>query len=594
MKKVLSRLLVLVIGLLFLLLAQRGLEGVQSITNRNVYAQRAFNSSSEVLATDYYVSPSGDDANAGTSEATAWRTLSKVNRFSFAPGDRIFFQGGQSFGGGLRFDSDDVGTPARPIAIGSYGTGRATLSALQDDGINVHNTMGLSISNLNVVGSGRTTNTGTGVVFNNDLAGNVKLKFVRIDQVEVSGFGKYGILIQGNNGKSGYRDVRITNVLAHDNALAGINVYGNFSKSSTAYAHEDVYIGYSKAYNNPGVSGTSRGHTGSGIVLSDVNRGTIERSVAYDNGWLCNSEQGGPVGIWAWDSNNITIQYNESYRNRVAGSKDGGGFDLDGGVTNSLMQYNYSHDNDGAGYLLAQFPKARKFTGNTVRYNISQNDGRKNSYGAIYIFGDIQNSEIYNNTIYMTPPDGGSPVAIDIDRDATTNVHVRNNIFQVTGGLRLIEVSSGQSGLLFQGNDYFSSGADFQIGWYNTTYFSLTDWRATTGQEHVGAKDVGLSVEPKLRTPSKGGTLNNAKLLDTLDAYRLQSSSPLIEAGLNLTQLFGIDPGTRDYYGNRIPQRGAFDVGAHEFEAKLSWSSSFKLQTVQSGYYSTFPEIVQR
>lgn len=574
MKKVLSRLLLLVVGLLFSLLAQRGAEGLQSMTNRNVYDQRTLDTSN-VPAIDYYVSSSGNDANAGTSPSTPWRTLSKVNRFTFTPGDRILFQGGQSFGGELRFDNDDVGTQALPITIGSYGTGRATLSAGKGDGIYAHNTMGFRISNLNVVGSGRTTNTGTGVFFNNDLAGDVKLKFIRVDQVEVSGFGKYGILIQGNKGKSGYRDVLIKNVIAHDNALAGIYVKGVFSQASTAYAHEDVVIGYSKAYNNPGMSGTYRGHTGSGIVLSDVNRGRIERSVAYDNGWLCNSKQEGPVGIWTWDSNNVTIQYNESYRNRVAGGKDGGGFDLDGGVTNSLMQYNYAHDNDGAGYLLAQFPQARKFTGNTVRYNISQNDGRKNSYGAVYMFGGIHNSEIYNNTIYMTPPDRGSPLAIKIDQDATTDVHVRNNIFQITGDLRLIDVSSGQSGLLFQGNDYFSSGAVFQIRWYGTTYPRLADWRSATGQERIKGMDEGLSVNPELQAPGNGGTLNNAKLLDTLDAYRLRNSSPMIEAGLNLTQLFGIDPGTRDYYGNSLPQRAAFDVGANEFEVKpSSWSSS--------------------
>ena len=47
-------------------------------------------------------------------------------------------------------------------------------------------------------------------------------------------------------------------------------------------------------------------------------------------------------------------------------------------MKNSVMQYNYSHDNDGAGYLLAQFTYAREFTNNIVRYNISENDGRKN------------------------------------------------------------------------------------------------------------------------------------------------------------------------------------------------------------------------
>lgn len=39
-------------------------------------------------ATVYYVSPSGDDANNGTSQTTAWRTIARVNQsaFSLQPG----------------------------------------------------------------------------------------------------------------------------------------------------------------------------------------------------------------------------------------------------------------------------------------------------------------------------------------------------------------------------------------------------------------------------------------------------------------------------------------------------------------------------
>lgn len=223
-KKVISRLRFLVIGLIFFLLASHAVESLQATMNRRVYAQRTLDSSSNIPATNYYVSPLGDDANAGTSPAKAWRTLSQVNRFSFHPGDRILLEGGQSFDGGLRFDSDDVGIPARPIQVSSYGKGRAIITAGKGNGIYIHNTMGFDISNLNIVGSGRTTNTGSGVFFSNDLAGDIKLKLVRIDQVEASGFGNYGILIDGNKGKSGYRDVRITNAVAHDNALAGIYV----------------------------------------------------------------------------------------------------------------------------------------------------------------------------------------------------------------------------------------------------------------------------------------------------------------------------------------------------------------------------------
>src|SRR5206468_751201 len=128
---------------------------------------------------------------------------------------------------------------------------------------------------------------------------------------------------------------------------------------------------------------------------------TIERCVAYNNGAACNNPGGGPMGIWTWDSNNITIQYNESYANRCGtGSRDGGGFDLDGGVTNSVMQYNYSHDNYGAGFLLFQFASARPYGNNIVRYNITANDARNFHYGGIYMGGGsaVINNQIYNNT----------------------------------------------------------------------------------------------------------------------------------------------------------------------------------------------------
>lgn len=83
------------------------------------------------------------------------------------------------------------------------------------------------------------------------------------------------------------------------------------------------------------------------------------------------------AGIWAWDSNNILLQFNESYANRTIGV-DGDGFDFDGGVTNSVMQYNYSHDNDAAGFLLAQYAFAPQAMKNIViRYNISENDCRR-------------------------------------------------------------------------------------------------------------------------------------------------------------------------------------------------------------------------
>src|SRR5579885_82042 len=514
-------------------------------------------------ATTYYISPSGNDSNSGTSPTQPWQTIDRVNSTHFAQGDYILFEGGKNFRGSLYFDSTEMGTSTLPITISSYGNGRATIQAGTDDGFFAYNTAGYLLNNINFVGAGRDINNGDGINFYNDLPGNIKLGYVHISNVQVSGFGGAGIAIGGGNGKSGFRDIRITSTSAHDNADSGILIWGVFSPTLTGYAHEGVYIGYTKAYNNPGTPGLPY-DSGNGIEISDVNGGVIERSVAYNNGWL-NTAVGGPVGIWAWDSNNITIQYNESYNNHTSSSADGGGFDLDGGVTNSLMQYNYSHGNDGTGFLLAEFSGARPFYGNTIRYNISQNDGRKNSFGGIRVWNGgsgIKNSEIYNNTVYMSPANSGSPKAISIF-GSTLNVHVRNNIFITTGGLQIVNVSSGQSGMLFQGNDYWSSGSSFAIKWGSTTYTSLGSWRNATGQEKMGTVNTGFNIDPELVSPGGGGTFGDATLLSTLTAYQLQSTSPLIDAGLNLMQ-FGINPGTRDFYGDTIPQGPAYDVGAYD------------------------------
>ena len=74
-------------------------------------------------ATNYYISPTGNDANSGTSQAQAWRTIARLNQslFAFQPGDQVLFQRGATFRGRITFGSS--GTTNSPIIIGAYGTG---------------------------------------------------------------------------------------------------------------------------------------------------------------------------------------------------------------------------------------------------------------------------------------------------------------------------------------------------------------------------------------------------------------------------------------------------------------------------------------
>lgn len=505
-----------------------------------------------VNATTYYVSPVGNDLNAGLSPALSWQTTAKVNAMNLLAGDKVLFEGGKTFSGSIFLDSLDKGSAANPVTISSYGIGRATINAGNDVGFFADNTAGFVLSNLNFMGAGPTVNLNHGISLYTDFPGDIKLAYVRIDNVEVSGFGDWGISIGSWNNKTGYRDVRITYASVHDNLNTGIGVFAQVPR-----VHEDIYLGHCQVFNNFG-DPKSAINTGSGILLGCVNGAIVERSVSHDNGKNNFAPGEGPVGFWAYNSSNLVFQFNEAYSNHTGSGQDGGGFDLDLDVQNSVMQYNYSHDNDGAGYLLCC---AANNIGNIIRYNVSQNDGRKRGHGGIETYGNIQNADIYNNTIFLSQITGGPP-GIYISTP-TTNMRLRNNVIQTTGGALLFFSRIGQTNMLIQGNCYYSSGSSFDINWNGKNYTSLDAWRKASGHEYVGSTKVGVSADPKLNNPGNGGTLNNADLLPDLTAYKTQVGSPLINAGINLN-LGGVD-----FFGTAIPQGGAADIGAHETAAVI-------------------------
>jgi hypothetical protein len=78
--------------------------------------------SGEVFAASYYVdSLNGFDLNAGDTPATAWKTIAKVSRTNFQPGDIISFKRGQFWREQLEVPAS--GNATQPITFTAYGTG---------------------------------------------------------------------------------------------------------------------------------------------------------------------------------------------------------------------------------------------------------------------------------------------------------------------------------------------------------------------------------------------------------------------------------------------------------------------------------------
>jgi hypothetical protein len=541
------------------------------------------------IAATYYVSPTGNNTD-GLSPANAWTGTAKVNSATLKPGDKVLFEGGKTFSGNISITSADGNDPNNHLVFSSYGTGRATISTSGTtlDGFYAYNTQGITISNLNFVGAGNTTyvKANDGISIYSDLS--TQLTGFIIEDVEVSKFAAIGINFMqwgatANTG--GFKRIVMNRLKVHDAKEAGIAIFCNENASTQkAWQCYNIKVTNCEVYNIPGYSATS--HKGSGIVLSQIDSCLIEKCVAYNTGTM-NTACGGPGGIWVYSANNTTIQFCESHHNSSGATSgcDGLGFDLDGGVTNTTIQYCYSHDNDGAGYLLGNYPASRKWGTNTVRYCLSINDARTNN-SSVTLFTDASSLgwdglKFYNNTVYSTPYGNtthgtsfrsqNSAFQMSNYGNSMLNVECYNNIFQTTGGVALMNIPSvfvTATSPKFINNLYWTSGSTVKMTYGATTYNSLANFRGSN-REQLSSINYGLNVDPVLsNVGSPAPTLYPAST-ETLNAYKISTSSPAIDAGMDLFTKFGINIGLRDYWNNISKTGSAHDIGAHEYTASI-------------------------
>ncbi len=521
-------------------------------------------------ATDFYLRPSGNDDGAG-SEADPWRSLSKINVQNLEPGDRVLLFSGGSFTGTLTIADADSGTPVAPVVVTTYGGAeKASIASGTDKGISVYNASGVEISNLVVVAG--INNETSGVEIYNDIRGDHRYPHIVLHNLEVHEYGKSGVDIgswpyEGSGDTwCGYDNVRITHVTSFNNgktdqSSAGIKAWGWWPAEQGRRNHTNWYIAHCLTYSN----------RKDGIVVSSVNGCTTEYCRAY-----ANTGQGG-VGIWYWELDNGVIQHSISHDNTSTNTADGGGFDLDGGCTKCVMQYNYSYSNHGAGYLMAQFNGATPMLDNVIRYNVSQNDGLHNNYGAIFFWsGDndpVANTRIYGNTIYADKApavSGRTPSCVRLLSGGMTGNELYNNIFIARNGAKLVSIKNHLNGFTFKNNLYWTQGDSAIIEWGTNTFATLDTWRTASGQEVHNASNVGMQTDPQLQDPGNGARLEDPLSLTTLAAYCIAQNSPCIDAGLDLHTEFAIDPGPRDFYSNALPQGAVLDIGAHERAASTN------------------------
>jgi len=455
----------------------------------------------------YFVNTYGNDRNAGTKNKP-FQSVGMIKSLHLTAGDTIYFKSGQTFNGSLLITQGVEGTQNKPIVFTSYGKGHAIINAKDSVGIKVYNATFIRLQHLTLVGSGRKTgNTKNGLFIINS-------KEIKADDLNISGFQKSGLLIYSS------QNILANHVFAHDNGSAGITVEGPYTKTES----RNIKILNCRAENNPGDPTNLTNHSGNGIVVGDCKNVLIDHCTATNNGWDMPRIGNGPVGIWAYEADSVTIQHCLSYKNKTSkGGADGGGFDLDGGVTNSIVQYNVSYDNWGSGYCIFQYWGATPWYHNIFRFNISENDGTvSDSQAGLYVWNSSDDEkqfydcEVYGNIIY------NSKVAAICfsEKSESKGIRFSNNIF--IGKDTLIRGKDKIDDVKYQGNDWWSLDRGFNIDGIN----DLNTWALKTGKEKKDGKVIGLNIKPELKNPGNT-TITSADQLKTFTNYQLNTNSAL-------------------------------------------------------------------
>ncbi|GLY06849.1 discoidin domain-containing protein [Actinoplanes sp. NBRC 101535] len=539
---------------------------------------------------DYYLDASGGrDTAAGTSPASAWKTLARANTVTFAPGDRILLKAGQTWQNEQLWPKGS-GAAGKPITISAYGssskrpyiaTNGRVPSPFKADGTKNPDTVGLTgaivlrnqqyfaINNVELsndddfatnITTGSYVRDGIMISINADLfpaGADTIMDNFRINDVYVHNldgpstwqkihygavdFQVFGAKSFKEYATGGYyfKDVRVENNTFVNVELHAVQMAFNwFDASGTAAGQydeagkfhegwEQLWVRTRDLYSRDVYVGHNYSESvGQGAVqLANLLRATVEYNEV--NGFL-ERYDAVSCGLYLWAGADSVMQFNEVYGG-PANEYDGTPWDLEYTNFNVTYQYNYSHDN-AAGWMA--------YMGNSsnsvARYNLSVNDNGvlvKNMLSTNY-------SPTYfaNNTFVYD----GAKMDYVHDETFLSRVYFLNNIFYNTSATPTPWYR--RTGALRQA--VFANNAVHETGGVHST-------QEPAGQLAADPRFVGDPTAPAIK-----GVRAAAQ------RYALRDDSPLIDAGRYNAHL-----GTADILGTQIYYGAAPDVGTVESRA---------------------------
>jgi hypothetical protein len=507
-------------------------------------------------ARKFYVSSStGNDANNGTSPATPWKTLTRVQTFgsSALAGDTISFKCGDVFANGSsgynsmqwwgasRGANCASGTALNPIVFNSYGTGAKpnmlypypTATAGRDklvlgfSGVEYITINGLQFNETRFSATDKVgaTLTKTGIMLGEGISG---IGYCNNCTVKNCDFSNIGTGIEAAGDYQIIDSNTITN-LKNWGDTSGQNDGGAMPIARSNGKHCRITHNYIKGgWCFTGATASGEGLNGVGIeVLNDFDSSFVGYNTIIDcaGGFEIGSQYGSAYG-----ANDDTFAYNKFINLgglAYAATNPSGAF---GGTIRRLRFWNnvyvqnqwsrlagqrFGADIYGDGQSFAQFPSWGNGTGippGSYPYNSSRILGNYNIWSVLAYNYD---TGVSTDTIYDS----------------------RNNVFWMTAGLQILRSNASTINLKRRNNIYHVAGADF--------------FPSTLGAPGATLLTAELSTTAKLFIDS---TNNFPEFWN----YDLTSGSPAINTGTSV----GL---TKDFAGNpvsNIPSIGILEYTA--------------------------------
>lgn len=426
----------------------------------------------------YYVdSHNGNDQYAGTSKSRAWKSLSKVNQTRFKPGDQIFFIRGGEWEGQLV--PQGSGNDKLKITYGAYGKGllpKIAANGKFKDAILLKNLSNIILENLDVsnldsmLKEQKTGPTGLRILAE-DIGTIANITIRNLYVHDINGDNKKGSK-EGHGifwDCQGPKPSNIENLLIENCKV--VRVDRNGIRGNGTFSFRDLWF--------PNKNLVIRGCTledigGDGIVVKAFDGALVEYNKLFH---IRTRARDNAVGIWPHSSDNTIIQYNEvAYTKNQDWSNDGQSFDIDGNCNHTIIQHNYSHDNEGGFMLIisdAINAKSIMTKNNIIRNNLSVNDG--NNRKRLFNFALMTDStHIYGNLFYNSSEKPINIELVDIEHAIPKNILFEDNRFiYKNAAMAVFTKSSKQYAAITWNNNRFTgnfNGADkrLNVGKENT------------------------------------------------------------------------------------------------------------------------------